>query len=67
MNRFAAIALEAFKQVIGKQFDQQVQFICFKIACGDANRLYCGIQIENDVNRQAGTDDFLIERPQLSR
>lgn len=30
-------------------------------------RFYCGVQIENDVKGQAGSDDFLIQRLQFGR
>lgn len=36
MHRLTAITLESLEQIIGEQFDQQVQFIRFKIACRDA-------------------------------
>ncbi len=36
MHGLAAVSLEAFKQIVGEQLDQQIQFVGIKIACRDA-------------------------------
>ena len=64
MHRLAAIALKSLEQIVGEQFDQQIQFIRFDIACRDA------------IDREAvfgfldvifHTAALVVEPPQINR